>query len=173
MLRRPRVSGRAWTVRCPARSLWSCGGGVVRRLIRCPRARRAIATLAVWWRVVARFLVVRGFCQCSSDHVRKTSNQLIVTFYHLADRNACRLLDLRYFDRVQVQEGIDAFLSKADIEECRDDPGVRRAEVEIMVKAAFLHPVIAEQSIEVLNHCRGDGPHVRGCWVVDLVLGKE
>jgi hypothetical protein len=25
---------------------------------------------------------------------------------------------------------------------------------------------------EVLNHCRGDGPHVRGCWVVDLILGK-
>src|SRR5207244_889434 len=26
---------------------------------------------------------------------------------------------------------------------------------------------------DVLNHCRGDGPHARGCWVVDLVLGKE
>jgi len=25
---------------------------------------------------------------------------------------------------------------------------------------------------DILNHCRGDGPHVRGCWVVDLVLGK-
>lgn len=25
---------------------------------------------------------------------------------------------------------------------------------------------------EVLAHCRGAGPHVRGCWVVDLVLGK-
>ncbi len=24
----------------------------------------------------------------------------------------------------------------------------------------------------VLDHCRGPGPHVRGCWVVDLVLGK-
>jgi hypothetical protein len=24
----------------------------------------------------------------------------------------------------------------------------------------------------VLDHCRSDGPHVRGCWVVDLVLGK-
>jgi hypothetical protein len=24
----------------------------------------------------------------------------------------------------------------------------------------------------ILNHCRGPGPHVRGCWVVDLLLGK-
>jgi hypothetical protein len=26
---------------------------------------------------------------------------------------------------------------------------------------------------EILDHCRSSGPHVRGCWVVDLVLGKE
>ena len=26
---------------------------------------------------------------------------------------------------------------------------------------------------DVLNHCRQPGEHVRGCWVVDLVLGKE
>ena len=25
---------------------------------------------------------------------------------------------------------------------------------------------------DILDHCRGTGPHVRGCWVVDLVLGK-
>jgi hypothetical protein len=25
---------------------------------------------------------------------------------------------------------------------------------------------------EMLAHCRGPGPHARGCWVVDLVLGK-
>lgn len=25
---------------------------------------------------------------------------------------------------------------------------------------------------DVLAHCRGPGPHVRGCWVIDLVLGK-
>jgi hypothetical protein len=24
----------------------------------------------------------------------------------------------------------------------------------------------------ILSHCRGRGPHVRGCWVVDLLLGK-
>jgi hypothetical protein len=26
---------------------------------------------------------------------------------------------------------------------------------------------------DVLEHCRGPGPHCRGCWVVDLILGKE
>jgi hypothetical protein len=26
---------------------------------------------------------------------------------------------------------------------------------------------------DILDHCRGPGPHVRGCWVVDLVLGKS
>lgn len=25
----------------------------------------------------------------------------------------------------------------------------------------------------ILSHCRNPGPHVRGCWVVDLVLGLE
>jgi hypothetical protein len=26
---------------------------------------------------------------------------------------------------------------------------------------------------DMLSHCRGPGPHVRGCWVVDLLLGKS
>lgn len=26
---------------------------------------------------------------------------------------------------------------------------------------------------DIVQHCRGPGPHVRGCWVVDLILGKE
>jgi hypothetical protein len=26
---------------------------------------------------------------------------------------------------------------------------------------------------ELLNHCRGDDPHARGCWAVDLLLGKR
>jgi hypothetical protein len=29
------------------------------------------------------------------------------------------------------------------------------------------------EDADVLDHCRSDGPHVRGCWVVDLVLGKS
>jgi hypothetical protein len=25
---------------------------------------------------------------------------------------------------------------------------------------------------EILSHLRGPGPHVRGCWAVDAILGK-
>jgi hypothetical protein len=25
---------------------------------------------------------------------------------------------------------------------------------------------------DILAHCRGEALHVRGCWVVDLLLGK-
>ena len=28
-------------------------------------------------------------------------------------------------------------------------------------------------SEEIIKHCQGPGPHVRGCWVVDLLLGKQ
>lgn len=26
---------------------------------------------------------------------------------------------------------------------------------------------------DILNHCRSAGPHARGCWVIDLILGKN
>jgi hypothetical protein len=26
---------------------------------------------------------------------------------------------------------------------------------------------------DIVGHCRGPGPHVRGCWLLDLILGKE
>jgi hypothetical protein len=29
------------------------------------------------------------------------------------------------------------------------------------------------ENADILAHCRGPGPHVRGCWVTDLILGKE
>ncbi|MEO2088790.1 MAG: hypothetical protein ABGY75_04720 [Gemmataceae bacterium] len=51
----------------------------------------------------------------------------------------------------------------------------------IYAERAFDHlPVLADALEEagcdqpdVLAHCRGPGPHARGCWVVDLVLNKS
>jgi hypothetical protein len=47
-------------------------------------------------------------------------------------------------------------------------------------RAFDLMPILADAlqdggcaNDDVLNHCRNDGVHVRGCWVVDLLLGKE
>jgi hypothetical protein len=41
-------------------------------------------------------------------------------------------------------------------------------------------PILADALLEagcedadLLGHLRGPGPHVRGCWAVDLLLGKE
>jgi hypothetical protein len=41
-------------------------------------------------------------------------------------------------------------------------------------------PILADALEEVgctdaaiLEHCRGPGPHVRGCWVVDLLTGRQ
>jgi hypothetical protein len=28
-------------------------------------------------------------------------------------------------------------------------------------------------NLDILAHCRGPGPHVRGCWIVDLLLAKK
>jgi hypothetical protein len=51
----------------------------------------------------------------------------------------------------------------------------------IYVDSAFDRlPILADALEEagcdepaLLGHCRSDGPHVRGCWAVDLVLSKE
>ena len=40
-----------------------------------------------------------------------------------------------------------------------------------LLAAALMRAGCADETI--LEHCRGKGPHARGCWVVDLVLDKE
>jgi hypothetical protein len=67
-----------------------------------------------------------------------------------------------------------------------DPDSVRTPTVLALVTAIYEEwafdrmPVLADALEEagctdasVLEHCRGPGPHVRGCWVVDLILGKS
>lgn len=43
---------------------------------------------------------------------------------------------------------------------------------QMPILADALHDAGCEDAA-VLDHCRGESPHVRGCWVVDLILGKS
>jgi hypothetical protein len=65
-------------------------------------------------------------------------------------------------------------------------PGWQTADVAALARGIYDErafdrmPVLADALMDawcadehILEHCRGDGPHVRGCWVVDLVLGQE
>jgi hypothetical protein len=66
------------------------------------------------------------------------------------------------------------------------DPGWRTADVSGLARGIYEErafdrlPLLADALMDagcadeqVIGHCRSEGPHVRGCWVVDLVLGKE
>jgi hypothetical protein len=47
-----------------------------------------------------------------------------------------------------------------------------RAFDRLLILADALEQAGCDQA-DILNHCRSDGSHARGCWVVDLVLGKK
>lgn len=55
------------------------------------------------------------------------------------------------------------------IAECISDD---QAFDRLPILADALQDAACEEA-DILDHCRGDGPHVRGCWVVDLLLGKK
>src|SRR5262249_33691102 len=64
---------------------------------------------------------------------------------------------------------------------CRHDGLVTRLAQAIFDENAFDRlPILADAltdvgctDADILNHCRQPGEHVRGCWLVDLLLGKE
>jgi hypothetical protein len=58
--------------------------------------------------------------------------------------------------------------------------------VQAVARAIYDHhrwddlPILADaleeagcQDPDILSHARGPGPHARGCWLIDLLLGKE
>jgi hypothetical protein len=58
----------------------------------------------------------------------------------------------------------------------RTDTAVALAEQMYDSRDFSAMPILADalqeagcESVDILGHCRGPGPHVRGCWVVDLV----
>ena len=70
---------------------------------------------------------------------------------------------------------------KAVPQRCRNDRTVQSMARTIYFKKRFADlPILADaledagcDNARMLAHCRGPVPHVRGCWVIDLLLGKE
>jgi hypothetical protein len=64
---------------------------------------------------------------------------------------------------------------------CWSNATVRKMAESIYDQRTFDHlPILADALAEagcdnsdILGHCRSPGPHVRGCWVVDLLLGRN
>jgi hypothetical protein len=64
---------------------------------------------------------------------------------------------------------------------CWNAGTVRRIAQALYEERAFDRmPILADaledascDNADILAHCRGPWPHVRGCWVVDLLLGKK
>jgi hypothetical protein len=62
-----------------------------------------------------------------------------------------------------------------------NDATVPRIAEGIYAERAFGRlPILADALLdagcdneELIQHCRSDGPHVKGCWAVDLILGKS
>jgi hypothetical protein len=72
------------------------------------------------------------------------------------------------------------FRPTASAPEWRTDTAVLLARGMYESRDFSAMPILADalqdagcENADVLGHCRGPGPHVRGCWVMDLVLGKE
>ena len=66
------------------------------------------------------------------------------------------------------------------------DPAWRTFDVTMIAAGAYEDrafdrlPILADalqdpgcENADILSHLRGGGPHVRGCWALDLILGKS
>jgi hypothetical protein len=92
----------------------------------------------------------------------------------------------RYFDERRYQAALvrdifgNPFRPVAFSPEWRTDTALALARQMYESREFSAMPILADALQDagcdnegVLSHCRGEGLHVRGCWVVDLVHGKE
>jgi hypothetical protein len=97
-----------------------------------------------------------------------------------SDTNACSTDELRQQAAFLRDTCGNPFRPVAFSLEWRTDTALSLASQMYESRDFGAMPILADalqdagcDNADILDHCRGPGPHVRGCWVVDLVLGKE
>jgi hypothetical protein len=90
----------------------------------------------------------------------------------LADERACQSLLLRdIFGNPFRRVSVDPAWLTSTVVALANGIYAERAFDRMPILADALQDAGCDND-DVLTHCRGDGPHVRGCWVVDMLLGK-
>jgi hypothetical protein len=79
-----------------------------------------------------------------------------------------------------LRDVVNPFFDEAVEPEWRSKNAVALAETIDRDRSYDMLPILGDALMDagctserLLAHCRSAGPHVRGCWAVDLVLGKE
>ncbi len=131
----------------------------------CINAARAVSLLAGISFDAERCVVVTGYCRVISFR-EGLGNDLAVS----EDRSLCAIVRDIFGN---------PFRPIAFSPEWRTDTAIALARTMYESREFGAMPILADalqdagcDNDDILSHCRGDGPHVRGCWVVDLVLGK-
>jgi hypothetical protein len=124
--------------------------------------------------------------ECRKAHPNPTAAHL-ANYVCLQDYNLSRFLHLPsgYFRQLRPQAGLlrdvlgNPFRPAAIAPSLLTSTVVSLAEGIYADRAFDRLPILADaledagcDDPDLLGHCRGPGPHVLGCWVIDLVLGK-
>ncbi|MDY3557511.1 hypothetical protein R5W23_000037 [Gemmata sp. JC673] len=138
-------------------------------------------------------VVSQAACSDSADcpYVYRMRDVVMHAAYVAGFRVASPSVDTVAWNRAEVAERrllarfvrevfVDPFRSSPLLPEWRTRTAVLLARQMYESRDFSAMPIFADalqdagcDNADILNHCRGPGPHVRGCWVVDLVLGNS
>jgi hypothetical protein len=110
----------------------------------------------------------------------------------IAARNAARSAQVGFANGAPIGSEADELLAQANLLReifgerfqhvvAAPTPGIVKLAREIYDNRVFERmPLLANElekaecaNVEILEHCRGRGPHVRGCWALDILLGRD
>ncbi|VTU02327.1 Uncharacterized protein OS=Sorangium cellulosum (strain So ce56) GN=sce5710 PE=4 SV=1 [Gemmataceae bacterium] len=115
-----------------------------------------------------------GAANRGSSHIRAA-----ISAQRGSDPDPRRTVEVAHAELLREIFG-NPFWPVAFLPEWRTSTGVALAQGMYESRDFSAMPILADAlqdagcgNADILDHCRRPGPHVRGCWVVDLVLGKK